>query len=316
MLLRASLRVSALILTVTVTVTAAPAKPSDPEPSDLGVRLGETVAMVINERPVRFRMAPDAISVATLNNDAARQVGLKPSMIGYVYVIGPVKIGFRTENVQYGAGNKRFRSRTAFSDRQVVQGADGVAGPATFPFRRTVFTLRDPQPGDRAISFPLDKDMGRSQTGVKILVDGRPIHAAFSLDRAESLVTATGGRWIADANGGRFDGEAREAPILYSVSRPIRSLRLQRPLMLGPLEIRNLAVRVSDIGNAGGIAEGPASEQDPNEIVVTAENKRKIPNQRLYIGMDTIGHCASLTYALAAGTLTLMCPDQPAATRG
>ena len=48
-----------------------------------------------------------------------------------------------------------------------------------------------------------------------------------------------------------------------------------------------------------------------DEIVVKGDSKRKIPHQRLYIGMDTIGHCASLTYDFEAGTVTLMCPNQP-----
>ncbi|WP_152414514.1 hypothetical protein [Blastomonas sp. AAP53] len=304
-----------MVLTATLALYAgqAAAQPSNAAPSDLTVRLGDTVAMVINDQPVRFRLTPDAVSVPTVNADLAARVGLKPSMIGYVYLIGPVRIALRTDNVKYIAGSKSFKSRTAFSDRQVVDGADGVAGPATFPFRRTIFVLRDPQPRDRAITFRLNKDMGLSQTGMKIDVGGKPVYVAFSLDRAESVVTATGGQWISDANGGRFNGDAREAPILYDISRPIRRLDLDRPLMLGELEIRNLAVRVSDMGNAEGIPDGAKSDQDLDEIVVTADSKRKVPSQRLYIGMDTIGHCASLTYDFDAGTVTLMCPDQPSA---
>lgn len=278
--------------------------------------MGDAVEMKIKDQPVRIRLAPDAISVPTLNADAAKRIGLKPSMIGYIYVIGPEKIGFRTDNVPYRAKAASFKRRTAFSDRQLADGADGIAGPETFPFARTIFIMRGARPGDRAITLPLDTEMGRSQTSVRMDVGGRAIYAAFSFDRVESLVTATGGKWIADANGGRFDGAARESPILYGVVRPVRSLRLDRPLKLGALEIRNLAVRVSDMGNTRGIAEGLAPEQDPNEIVVSADSKRKVPNQRLYIGMDTIGHCASMTYDFEAGTVTLMCPDQPAADKG
>jgi hypothetical protein len=294
-------------------MAAAPAaaKPADTAQGNLEVRMGETVEMIINEQPVRLRLAPDAVSVPTLNADAAQRIGLKPSMIGFIYVIGPEKIGFRTDNVRYRAGTASFKRRTAFSDRQLTQGADGIAGPETFPFARTTFIMREAQPGDRPITLPLDTEMGRSQTGVRIDVGGRPIYVAFSFDRVESLVTATGGKWIADANGGRFDSEAREAPILYGVARPIRSLSLERPLMLAELEIRNLAVRVSDMGNSRGIAEGPAPEEDPSEIIVSGESKGKVPSQRLYIGMDTIGHCASITYDFGAGTVTLMCPDQP-----
>lgn len=304
---------SSAILAVSI-VIAGPvaAKPAEVTQTDLEVRRGDTIGMTIDDQPVRFRLAPDAVSVPTLNADAAQRIGLKPSMIGYLYVIGPAKIAFRTDEVRYRAGEVSFKLRTAFSGRQLADGADGIAGPETFAFRRTILTLRDPRPEDRAITLSLDKEMGRSQTSVRIEVGGRPIYAAFSFDRAESLVTATGGKWIADANGGRFEGEAREAPILYGIARPIRSLRLDRPLMLGELEIRNLAVRVSDMGTSRGIPEGIAPEQDPNEIVVTADGKRKFPNQRLYIGMDTIGHCASITYDFAAGTVILMCPDQPA----
>lgn len=305
------LRKPALALALFPVSMMAAAAPAETPLQDLVVRSGESIAMTINDQPVRFRVAPDAISVPTLNDDAARRIGLKPSMIGYVYVIGPERIAFRTDNVRYRAEGAPFKRRTAFSNRNLTSGADGIAGPETFPFGRTIFILRDPRPDDRAITLPLDTEMGRSQTSVRIDVGGRPIYAAFSLDRPESLVMATGGKWIADAHGGRFDGEVREAPILYGVARPVRSLTLDRPLMLGALEIRDLAVRVSDMGNAQGIAEGPASEPDPNEIVVSGDSKRKVPNQRLYIGTNTIGHCASITYDFKAGTVTLMCPDQP-----
>lgn len=309
MLLRTSIVIAACLLHTAPAVASTSAG----EWTDLSVRIGETVEIYIKDKPMHFRIAPDAVSVPTLNADAAQKIGLKPSMIGYVFGVGPVKIAFRTDDVKYRAGSASFNRRTAFSDREVVDGADGIAGPETFPFRRTIFTLRNPQADDKAITFPLDKDMGRSQTGVKIEIDGRPVYAAFSFDRAESLVTATGGQWIADANGGRFNGDTLETPILYGVRRPIRPLRLERPLMLGELEIRNLAVRVSDAGNAQRIADGTAPEQDPNEIVVTGDSKRKIPNQRLYIGMETIGHCASITYDFEVGTVMLMCPEQPPA---
>ena len=309
------MRRGASVFTVALALSAgqAAARPADAPPTDLIVRVGDTVAMTINDQPVRFHLAPDAVSVPTLNADVAEKIGLKPSMIGYMYFIGSVKISLRTDKVKYQAGSASFKIRTAFSDRQVIDGADGVAGPATFPFRRTIFVLRAPQAGDQATTFKLDKGLGLSQTGVKIDVGGQPVYAAFSLDRAESVVTATGGQWIADANGGRFNGDARQAPILYEISRPISQLDLDRPLMLGDLEIRNLAVRVSDMGNAQGIPGSATPDQDLDEIVVTGDSKRKTPTQRLYIGMDTIGHCASLTYDFEAGTVTLMCPDQPSA---
>ncbi|RZI61465.1 MAG: hypothetical protein EOP94_00155, partial [Zymomonas sp.] len=149
---RASSAVAALLM---MTMPAS-AKVSSPEKAEITMRIGETFDMIINDRTIRFHIAPDAISVPTLNADAAERAGLKPSMIGYVYVIGPEKIAFRTDNVAYGPQDAFFRRRTAFSNRQIIASADGIAGPETFSSARTTFVLRDPQPGDRALTFPLD----------------------------------------------------------------------------------------------------------------------------------------------------------------
>lgn len=288
----------------------------DLEEETLVVGAGETVPVMINDQWVQFRIAPDAVSVPTVNADTATRLGLAPSMIGYAYRIGPVTIRFRTDTVGYALNGGTFRRRTAFSDRRSVEGADGIAGPGAFPQRRVVLSLRDPLPEDRALTFAMDGDMGRSQTGVLLEVGGRPIHAAFSFSRGGSLVSATGGRWIADAHGGHFSGEAREVPILYGVARPARPLATATPLMLGELEVRNIAVRTADMGNADDIGDAAPPDADPSEIVVTADTGRDVPPQRIYIGMDTIGHCASITYDFEAETVTLMCPPQPQAAAG
>ncbi len=275
----------------------------------LEANAGEPVELLISDQPVRMLIAPDAVSAAAINGDMAQALELEPSMIGFIFVIGSTELPFSTDTVRYHMQGGTFRRRTAFSDAQIVDRADGVVGPGNFPQERVVLNMRETAPSDRPITFPLER-MGRSLTGTILEVGGVPIHVAFSFDRAETLVTATGGRIIADDRGGYFSGEAREIPILYRVSRPVRSLTLREPLMLGELELRNIAVRVSDHGNSDRIDDGPPAEGDPDEIVVTA-NTEDMPRQRMYVGMDTIGHCASITYDFDAETLTLMCPPQP-----
>ena len=93
----------------------------------------------------------------------AQRIGLKPNMIGLIYVIGPEKFGFRTDNLPYRAKDMLFKRRTAFSNRQLVDNADGIAGPETFPFTRTTFILGACQPGDRAIKCPDQPAGQRSQ---------------------------------------------------------------------------------------------------------------------------------------------------------
>lgn len=289
--------------------TCAHAQRVDLEDVELVANAGEPVEVTINEQAVRLLVAPDAVSAVAVNADTAERLELEPSMVGFVFVIGSTELPFRTDTVRYHMQGGTFRRRTAFSEAQIVEGADGVVAPGHFPQERVVLQMRAPAAQDREFVFPLVR-MGRSLVGTVIEVGGVPIHTAFSFDRPETLVTATGGRIIADDHGGYFDGEAREIPVLYRVSRPVRSLSLRDPLMLGELEVRNIAVRVSDHGNSDGIDETAPPEGDPDEIVVSA-NTGDIPRQRMYVGMDTIGHCASITYDFDEETLTLLCPDQP-----
>lgn len=293
---------------------AAQAQRVDLDEVELRAMAGEPVEVVINEQPVRIIVAPDAVSAVSMNGDAAERLGFEPSMFRFSYGIGSTQLLFNTDTVRYHMQGGSFRRRTAYSNRQIVGGADGVVGPGHFPQERVVLMLREETPEDRALTFPLER-MGRSLTGTLIEVGGVPIHVAFSFDRAETLVTATGGRIIADDLGGYFSGEPREIPILYGVDRPVRALSVRQPLMLGELEVRNIAVRFSDHGNADGIDEAAPEEGDPDEIVVTA-NTGDIPRQRMYVGMDTIGHCASITYDFDEEVLTLMCPPQPAGAEG
>ena len=286
----------------------AQAQRVDLENVTLETRAGVPVDLTINDQPVRMMIAPDAVSAVTVNGDTAERLGLEPSMFRFVHSIGSTQLPFNTDTVRYHMQGGTFRRRTGYSEARVVEGADGLVGPGHFPQKRVILRLREDAEGDRPHVFPLAK-MGRSLTGTVLEVGGVPIHLAFSFDRDETLVTATGGRIIADDRRGYFTGEAREIPVLYLVERPVRALALGEPLMLGELEIRNIAVRIADHGDAGGVGE---EAPDPDEILVTASTE-DIPPQRMYIGMDTIGHCASITYDFDLETVTLMCPDQPPA---
>ncbi|WP_271078332.1 hypothetical protein [Aurantiacibacter sp. MUD61] len=305
------LAATALVVVFAAMPDAAHAQRVDLDDVELRAQAGEPVEVIINDQPVRIIIAPDAVSAVTVNGDVAERLGLEPSMFRFMYVIGSTELPFQTDTVRYHMQGGTFRRRTAYSERQFVEGADGTVAPGHFPQERVVLTLREQTPEDRAHSFPLER-LGRSLVGTVLEEGGVPIHVAFSFDRPETLITATGGRILADDYRGYFSGEPRAIPILYGVERPVRSLTLRDPLMLGELEVRNIAVRVSDHGNSEGIDEGPPPEGDPDEIVVTA-NTGDIPRQRMYLGMDTIGHCASITYDFDEEVLTLMCPDQPVA---
>ena len=101
----------------------------DLEELTLEARAGEPVDITINDQPVRMLIAPDAVSAVTVNGDTAERLGLEPSMFGFVYLIGSTELPFRTDTVRYRMQGGTFRRRTAYSDIQVVEGADGVVSP-------------------------------------------------------------------------------------------------------------------------------------------------------------------------------------------
>jgi hypothetical protein len=109
------------------------------------------------------------------------------------------------------------------------------------------------------------------------------IFVEFSLLQPHSLATASAGALIAASHGGEWTGEARPALIKFGIERPIRPMRLARPLEIGGFALPALHVRTGDHrGNfqlPPDAAPPPSSEagQDPDEIVVTGNVRAPAP---------------------------------------
>ncbi len=273
---------------------------------------GETpVDFTVNDYPVKMLIAPDSKSIPTLNEDAASRVQLKPSMIGFRYLVGAARLGFSTDVARWNAGHGEFKRRTAFGPPAIVEGADGELGPGALPFEQVRFKLGNVVGEQIDHVFPLDV-MSRSQVGTLMKIGDYNIHVAFSLSRKEALATATAGSIIAKAYGGGFADDVRTIPIRYGIARPVRTLDLERPLMLGSLIVRDLAVRVGDNGSVRSIeekAESAASSDDPDEIVVTAEaiKRKKVKDQTLIVGRASLIDCSYLTYDFEKKEVRLRC---------
>lgn len=265
----------------------------------------------IEGQPATLLVTPDAKSAPTLNDGLRDKFKLKPSMIGFRYLIGPTHLDFWTDTKKLDFGLGVFSKRSAFGDNHVIDGADGEIGPGALPYGIVRFNIRPAKAGEQQLSFPLENVTGK-HVGTKLRLGDEELAIIFSFSRAETLVTASAGAALADLYGGQFSGEPHDMLIRYGISRPVRALQLTQQPMLGTLPIKDIHVRVTDNGDASGITDGTVEQAaiDPDEIVVVGEKgkkKKKDKKQLLIIGLATLENCSSITYDFKAKQLRLSC---------
>jgi hypothetical protein len=129
----------------------------------------------------------------------------------------------------------------------------------------------------------------------------------FDPAHRRTVATANAAVRIADANSGRLGAGVQQVPIAFEVQRPVRSMRLDRALLIGPLPIRDLGVRTADFGSAAGISEQDAQPSDPDEIVVVGTRNPQKKFDYIRIGSDYLDRCSSITFDKAAKQVRLTC---------
>ncbi|MBN8500336.1 MAG: hypothetical protein J0M19_04190, partial [Sphingomonadales bacterium] len=192
-------------------------------------------------------------------------------------------------------------------DRQIVAGVDGIAGPNALPWSRLTFTTGSKAEGEQEIDLPLEVagPFGWRGSITKLKLGDQEINVWFSLMLPQSLATAGLGAELARTNGGAMTGAAHSTVIRFGIERPVRTMHLSTPLLIGGRPLSELGVRMADFGDASGIPEAGA-KSDPDEIVVTAEKKGK-RDYSLLLGRDFLTGCSSITYDFPAKLIRLSC---------
>jgi hypothetical protein len=262
---------------------------------------GQVLAATISGRPASVTMHPLALDFPMLDPGFAASTGLKPD--GRLSVlIGPVRVAGHITEAAVDLGGGVTKRRVGWAERPFLPGADAVVGPLGLAEPVVRLQLRAARPGAQSIVLPLRK---LDSVGAAVIdVGGKPMQLAFAPDVARSRASAGAGVRIAEAHGGVLTGDRETVPIVFGVSRPIRTLRLARPLTIGPLGLRTLAVRTIDFGNANVIREENA---DPDEVTVFAGKRRPPIEDRLTLGADVLVGCSSISWNKPAKTVTLVC---------
>jgi hypothetical protein len=271
--------------------------------------LGE-VDMQINRQPMRWRIDPAAFNIPFLSMEAAKRARLRSGDIALIYAVGPQIV--RGDTGLALVDKRLTRTTVAWLPRAYAAGLDGVVGPGGLAEDRIRFVFRMPRPGERTVTLPMiGQDGPLGQWGslfARIEVGGEPMRVRFDPHHPHTLATANAGQRLAAAYGGGFTGSPFTTEIAFGIERPVRPLRLDRPLAIGPLTLTTLGVRTGDVGSSAAVPDADAPPPDPDEIVVVARGKRHDPDRdRLSLGADVLRPCSTLVFDKRARTISLSC---------
>jgi hypothetical protein len=293
-----SLRRSGLLLLL---VAATPAAGQELVLQD---REGAMVDAVINGVPMRLKVEFDLLPGVNLNADAAARAGLVRTG-GWSERIGPIQLpGNRTE-AQFTLAGIPTRAGIRWRDKPAAIGADGAVSVYSLPFDTVTIQRAEAAPGERELSFTtrLHDNHGIHH---RLRVGKRRIAVRFSLSRPRTTAPAAAAALIAAQQGGRVGDERGVETIVLGVDRPVRRLRLDRPLVIGALAVPVLMVRTTDFRGEHQLAWAE-QVSDQGEIIVTGAVASQEALYRITLGLDVLGRCSSATYRRATGELRLRC---------
>ena len=301
------MRFSPLLLLAFISTTAA----SQSRPLPERVVTGDGIVPVtLNGVQGRIRIDPAAPALPMLTAPFAGQARLRAGPFTFAYMVGPrdVRGLSAVGRIALGEDARTRKRRVGWTGLSYVDGADGVIGPGGVPEPVVRFMLRPSVPGERTVTFPLEDEGGLlgGWGGSYALLDleGQPLRIRFDPHAPRTLATAGAAVRIANAQDGIVSGDASPVHIAFGISRPVRTMRLGRPLAVGPLTLTELGVRTSDFGNTSTIREEGG---DPDEVVVTGDRRRSSRWDRLVLGADELRLCSSIVFDRRRREVRLTC---------
>jgi len=272
------------------------------------VTIGDVLTANVNGAPVQMRVDPAGTAMPLIDDAAAMRAGLKPSMIGIGYAVGPQKVLGRTALVPVDLGTGPAKHRVGFTPHRYAAAAEGSIGPAGLPEPVVRFHLRAPLPNEHTVTLPMGDQGGiAARWGERfaiVTVGGAPMRVRFDPYHRRTLATAGAAVRLAAANAGTMTGATERAEIAFGIERPVRDMALGTPLQIGPFAISRLGVRTSDFGSTAGV---PTDHVDPDEVIVASQGKHDPSADRINIGSDLLDHCSSILFDTTHRQITLSC---------
>lgn len=291
------------------------------------VPVGGMIAATIDGTPVTLRVDPAAPGLVFVTTAVAERLVLKGGALGLGYSVGgqgamqattvrPMTFGTDAVKRRVGFPSRKHEIKGGVADPRWVGRAyadigDGSIGPGSLPEPIIRILLGAPRAGDRTVALPLVDGgglLGRlSGMFAQIMIGGQSVRVRFDPYHLRTTVTANAATLIAQARGGKLVGIAAPVEIAFGIARPVRTMTLATPLLVGPLAVSSLGVRTTDVGSAAAIPDADAPPPDPDDIVVVAKGKRDANRDRLTIGADLLDHCSAIVFDKPAKQVRLTC---------
>jgi len=275
------------------------------------------IDVTLNGAAIRLEVTAEAFGPAVINPEIAERLALIPNQRrGWRF--GPISVEGRGTTGMINFGHETREITVVWADSPVSERADGMIGVHHLPYHRVTFVLRAAQEGEMPQNLALKRVgrfSGNTRIGTPVKVGKRELLAIFVPEfTPHNLVTAPTATFLATHLDGGFTHEPESAVAMrFGVTRPVRMMRLARPLEIGNLEVSRFAVRYQDYGSTervGEVAEGDP-RFDKGRIVVSRRKGEGRPDMLTRIGAEQLSACSRLTYDLAASVIELACTPEP-----
>lgn len=292
------------------------ARPAAAQDAPLVVEPDEPLDIEIDGTMLAVSLHTGSINNLTLYPEATARLAIKPvPMFGnWRLSIGQTKVlSGRSRATRVILEGIPYRTRVVWLEGATGVTGDGTIGPLAIPADHVAIRLGGAN--TTVHSFPM-LGVINSEVGTGFAHDGGKMRVVFAVEATGRypIASAAAGADIAKAYAGVPTDDVWDEPIVFGIRRPVRLVRLGRPLVIGPFQFDAIAVRVRDRLDGAGSGDklpeppDPDADADRSEIIVTGPDKKgQRPIYSLTIGRPFLQQCGMLEYRKAAQEIRLSC---------
>lgn len=261
---------------VHTTVATAPAISPD---GWIEVQPNDPLLVKIAGKDVELALNTGDLAGVLLNEVAAMRLGLGPRALP-----GWIAYGGRKTADTYRARETVIAIGRALTTTIVWLGGynqeafSGSIELSSLPHDRLRLRLAPDAPDDEVLQLKLDVSHDRSARGITKMpgISSFEVSAGLQKRWQLPLVSKSLAADLVKVLGGRLEGRPWLETLGYQLRRPMRRLVLTKPLVIGPLSFKAVAVQIGGTPDQSNrLARGqnvlPDADADPDQIVVTAK---------------------------------------------
>jgi len=292
--------------------SAGARKPTIPPPptGELLLDMADPVIVLeVGRVTLRLRVGLEQKRLIELNPDAAERLRTDPPDRSFAFEPGfEAQVGRETlkgiqATVPVTINDRKMIVQVASHGRACCVGVDGEIGMGLLPYATIHFVRAGAGDPGRRADFLIDDDSEHGPQAT-ILVGSTPMFVQFSLERPDSVATASAGAILAQAHGGRLDATGSPTVAAFGVERPTATLSFPRRVDVAGFGFDRLPVRIADFA---GRFDFPADPTEPGDIVVKKKTEQQAAWPVVMIGRDRMDRCSEALFDTVAHRLTLRC---------